>query len=108
MRSTGEAEDALKSLDLDLFLVIPHDFARTLKRGQTASVQVVIDAVDANTAQIAQGYLQQAMEDYNTSSGAAFPLRIFALAVRSCARRTLPRRREPSKFGPLISTTPAW
>jgi drug efflux transport system permease protein len=68
-RDTEEAEDALKSLDLDLFLVIPTDFARTLGRGQTASVQVVIDAVDANTAQIAQGYLQMALEDYNTSGG---------------------------------------
>src|SRR5262250_1533482 len=62
-----EAEDALKSLDLDLFIVIPTDFARTLGRAQTASVQVVIDAVDANTAQIAQGYLRNALEEYNNS-----------------------------------------
>jgi len=68
--NTGEAERALKNLDLDLFLAIPHDFDRMLQRGQTASIQVVIDAVDANTAQIAQGYLQRAMEDYNTSGGA--------------------------------------
>ncbi|WP_263365257.1 ABC transporter permease [Edaphobacter bradus] len=61
-----EAEDALKSLDLDLFIVIPTDFARTLQRGQAADVQVVIDAVDANTAQIAKGYLQLALEDYNS------------------------------------------
>src|SRR6516164_3509052 len=63
--SVEEAEEALKRLDLDLFLVIPDDFARTLNRGQTADVQVVIDAVDANTAQIAQGYLQMALEQYN-------------------------------------------
>src|SRR5215467_12507926 len=36
-RDTDEAEKALKTLDLDLFLVIPTDFARTLGRGQTAS-----------------------------------------------------------------------
>jgi ABC-2 type transport system permease protein len=64
-----DAEDALKSLDLDLFIVIPPDFARTLGRGQTASVQVVIDAVDANTAQIAQGYLRSTLDDYNYSGG---------------------------------------
>lgn len=64
-----EAEDALNSSDLDLFIVIPNDFARSLARGQTASVQVVIDAVDANTAQIAQGYLQRALDDYNSSNG---------------------------------------
>jgi ABC-2 type transport system permease protein len=63
--SVEEAEEALKRLKLDLFLVIPDDFARTLNRGQTADVQVVIDAVDANTAQIAQGYLQMALEEYN-------------------------------------------
>src|SRR4029434_9471249 len=45
---TQDAEDALRSLDLDVFIVIPTDFARTLARGQTADVQVVIDAVDAN------------------------------------------------------------
>lgn len=65
--STLEAEEALKSLDLDLFIVIPIDFSRTLGRGQTADVQVVIDAVDANTAQIAQGYLEMALQEYNSA-----------------------------------------
>jgi ABC-2 type transport system permease protein len=64
--SVEEAEEALKSLDLDLFIVIPTDFARTLQRGHTAYVQVVIDAVDANTAQIAQGYLGMALQAYNS------------------------------------------
>jgi ABC-2 type transport system permease protein len=68
-----DAEDALKNLDLDLFLVIPHDFARSLNRSQTGRVQVVIDAVDANTAQIAQGYLKRCLEEYNTSRGLAIP-----------------------------------
>jgi len=63
---TQDAEDALKSLDLDLFLVIPADFSRSLARGQTAAVQVIIDAVDANTAQIAQGYLEMSLEDFNS------------------------------------------
>lgn len=63
-----DAEESLKSLDLDLFLVIPNDFARSLRRGQTADVQVIIDAVDANTAQIAQGYLGMALEQYNTTA----------------------------------------
>ncbi len=63
-----DAEKALKSLDLDLFIVIPTDFSRTLNRGQTADVQVVIDAVDANTAQIAKGYLEMALQNYNNSN----------------------------------------
>src|SRR5262245_13399822 len=60
-----EAEADLNRLELDLFVVIPSDFSRTLERGQTTTVQVVIDGVDANTAQIAQGYLGLALEDYN-------------------------------------------
>jgi ABC-2 type transport system permease protein len=63
-----DAEKALKSLDLDLFIVIPTDFSRALHRGQTADVQVVIDAVDANTAQIAKGYLEMALQNYNNSN----------------------------------------
>ena len=63
--SVQAAEDALKRLKLDLFIVIPNDFSITLGRGQTADVQVVIDAVDANTAQIAQGYLEMALQAYN-------------------------------------------
>jgi ABC-2 type transport system permease protein len=66
---TEEAETEMDHLKLDLFVVIPDDFARSLGRGQTANVQVIIDAVDANTAQIAQGYLKRALDDYNTANG---------------------------------------
>jgi len=89
---TQDAEDALKSLDLDLFIVIPTDFARTLARGQTADVQVVIDAVDANTAQIAQGYLRMALEDYNGSGGGGGGVP----AAKYRAGRTLVRSAHPS------------
>jgi len=72
MRRYGNArsaEAALKGLDLDLYLVIPADFAKVLDRGQTAKVQVIIDAVDANTAQIAQGYLRTTLDEYNVTNG---------------------------------------
>jgi ABC-2 type transport system permease protein len=99
--STGDAEKALKSLDLDLFLVIPHDFDRIVKRGQTASIQVVIDAVDANTAQIAQGYLKLAMEDYNTSSG-TLPVATFR------PRGTIVRSTHPAPPPGAVEVRPAY
>ena len=80
-----DAEEALKSLKLDLFLVIPANFSTTLGRGQTADVQVVIDAVDANTAQIAQGYLEMALQDYNGETNAGGT----AVAPTSGFRRVL-------------------
>ena len=82
------AEAALESLDLDLFLVIPVDFDRVLARGETAGIQVVIDAVDANTAQIAQGYLRTTVEEYNSQAG--------GLAAVIRARTTLQRSAHPS------------
>jgi len=84
-----QAEDAMKNLDLDLFVVVPGDFAVTLGRAETANVQVVIDAVDANTAQIAQGYMRSALDDYNATRGAGSNV-----AFR--ARRTLARSTHPS------------
>jgi len=78
-----EAEAAMNHLKLDLFVVIPVEFARSLGRGQTAEVQVVIDAVDANTAQIAQGYLQRALNDYNAANGFDPAVATGAVEVRS-------------------------
>ena len=98
---TQDAEDALKNLDLDLFLVIPHDFARSLNRGQTGRVQVVIDAVDANTAQIAQGYLKKCLEDYNASRG-------FATPGESGPRRTLVRAAHPAPAPGAVDVRPAY
>jgi ABC-2 type transport system permease protein len=96
-----DAEGALKNLDLDLFLVIPHDFARSLNRGQTARVQVVIDAVDANTAQIAQGYLKRCLEDYNASRQLAIP-------GGTRPRRTLIRATHPAPPPGAVDVRPAY
>ncbi|MGV0025115.1 ABC transporter permease [Phormidesmis priestleyi] len=45
-------------------LVIPPDFNRNLKGDKTAEVQVLIDAVDANTAGIASGYATQIINQF--------------------------------------------
>lgn len=96
-----EAEDALKSLDLDLFLVIPADLSRTLGRGQKADVQVVIDAVDANTAQIAQGYLAMALQDYNSEI-------ISAQTVGARRRLALMRSSHPAPLPGVPEVRPAY
>jgi ABC-2 type transport system permease protein len=46
-------------------LVIPPEFKRNLSEGKSAEVQVLIDAVDANTAGIAQGYLTQIVAQFS-------------------------------------------
>ncbi len=46
-------------------LVIPPTFNRDLKSDRTAEVQVLIDAVDANTAGIASGYAAQIINQFS-------------------------------------------
>jgi ABC-2 type transport system permease protein len=47
---------AISAGDLDAGIVVPIDFAERRARGETADVQVLIDATNANTAAIAGGY----------------------------------------------------
>lgn len=54
--SSEELSTQLSKGNLDIGLVIPGDFARKQVRQQTADVQLVVDAVNANTAAIAGGY----------------------------------------------------
>ena len=55
----------LASGRLDAGLVIPYDYARSLQRGQPVTVQVLLNAMNSNTATIAQGYMQGVIASYN-------------------------------------------
>ncbi len=48
-------------------VVVPYDFARNLQRGTTAHVQFLLNAMDANTATIAQAYAQGVLAAYNAT-----------------------------------------
>jgi ABC-2 type transport system permease protein len=61
---TGLERD-LASGRLDVGVVVPYDFARLRARGRPATVQVLLNAVNANTAQIAQGYVEGAVASLN-------------------------------------------
>jgi ABC-2 type transport system permease protein len=50
---------------LDVGVVVPYDFARRRARGRAATVQVLLNAANANTAQIAQGYVEGAVAFLN-------------------------------------------
>lgn len=57
--------DALAAGELDTGLVIPADFARQRLRGETAEVQLLLDATNSNTAAIAGGYAGRIVTDLN-------------------------------------------
>src|SRR5215467_7412339 len=63
--STDELGKAINRGDLDAGVVIPYTYARDLQRGRTTTVQFLLNAMNANTAAIAQGYVQGVIQNYN-------------------------------------------
>lgn len=68
-------ERAIGAGRLDVGVVVPYDYARLLARHRPATVQVLVNAVNANTAQIAQGHVEGAIAWLNQRlpAGAASP-----------------------------------
>jgi ABC-2 type transport system permease protein len=50
---------------IDVGVVIPADFARDLDRGRSTTIQVLLNAMNANTASISRGYIQGVVQDFN-------------------------------------------
>src|SRR6266508_2146123 len=63
--STEELGQAISRAELDAGLVVPHDFAEKRARHETAEVQLLVDAVNANTATIAGGYAARIIASLN-------------------------------------------
>jgi ABC-2 type transport system permease protein len=56
VNSLNDAERQLNSGQSMIVLVIPEDYARDLRRGVVAKVQLLVDGTNSNTATIALGY----------------------------------------------------
>lgn len=63
--SATELGRELSAGNLDAGLIIPADFARQRARRETAEVQLLLDAVNSNTAGIAAGYGQRIIASFN-------------------------------------------
>src|ERR1041384_6660919 len=63
--SPEEIGQAISRGELDAGLVVPHDFSDKRIRHETADVQLLVDAVNANTATIAGGYAARIIASYN-------------------------------------------
>ena len=58
----GGAVRALDDGTAKIFLVLPRGFAKALAKGENASVQLLVDGSDSNSALIAMGYLSQIIQ----------------------------------------------
>ena len=63
----GDMEAAISRSRLDAGLVIPHSFGERVQRGNPVNVQLLLNAVNANTAAIGTGYAQGILQSYNRS-----------------------------------------
>ena len=93
--SSEQLGQAITRSELDAGLLVPRDFAEKRARRETAEVQLLVDAVNANTATIAGGYAA----------------RIIASLNQKIAMSQLPRQQQrsnmPETGGVLLATNAA-
>lgn len=63
--SVNDLGNAISQARLDAGVVIPYDYARDLRRGRSTTVQFLLNAMNANTATISQGYAEGVVQSYS-------------------------------------------
>jgi len=87
--SYDEIAALINSRRIKLALVLPFDFSRRLKSGQSVKVQAIIDGTDANTANLIIGYLQGIISAYSQK------VIVERLQLQSAARVEVPFKSDP-------------
>jgi len=65
-KTPKEVKDLINQGEVTVSMEIPTDFSKKLKKGDTATVQMVLDGSESNTALIALGYANQILSDFST------------------------------------------
>jgi len=60
-----EVKDLINQGEVAVSIEIPTDFSRKLKKGDTATVQIILDGTESNTALIALGYASQILSEFS-------------------------------------------
>ena len=87
--SYGEIADLINTRQVKVALVLPFDFSRSLKSGQSAKVQAIIDGTDANTANLIIGYFQGIVSAYIQK------IMVERLQLQGAARVEIPIKSDP-------------
>jgi ABC-2 type transport system permease protein len=66
VRTYPQLVDAIDRSDCKIAVVIPPDFSQRLNNARSASVQLILDATDDNTANIALGYALAVVSSYSS------------------------------------------
>ncbi|MBW7873034.1 MAG: ABC transporter permease [Ignavibacteria bacterium] len=65
IQSSDEIRKLLDSKEVHAVITIPKDFEDFLERNETATIQYLVDGVDANSAKIISNYLDAAINSFN-------------------------------------------
>ena len=65
LANTQEAEDLLMRNKIDLAMVIPQNFDKELTNDKRTDVQIIVDAINGNAAQLSLGYLSNVIGSYS-------------------------------------------
>ena len=87
--SYDEIARLINTRQVKLALVLPYDFSRSLKTGQTVRVQAIVDGTDANTANLIIGYLQGVVSTYSQN------VIVDRLRLRGLNRLEIPIKNDP-------------
>src|SRR5215467_2879008 len=66
-RTADQLGEAISQAKLDAGVVIPYRYARDLHRGRPTTVQILLNAMNANTASIGQAYAEGVIQSYNAN-----------------------------------------
>jgi ABC-2 type transport system permease protein len=104
--SINDLSKDLANGTLDAGLVIPYDYARDLQRGRPVTVQVLLNAMNSNTATIAQGYAQGVIATYNQGlAGAGLHAQFRQIAASNVSQRGEVMLRPSYLYNPGLQPT---
>ena len=105
--SIDEMSKKIANGNLDAGLVIPYDYARDLQRGRTATVQVLLNAMNSNTATIGEGFAQGVIAAYNqTLAGQGIHAKLQQAALQDVSRRGIVLMHPAYLYNPGLE--PSW
>src|ERR1700740_2807448 len=104
--SVDELGKQIADGNLDAGLIIPFDYARDLQRGRPATVQVILNAMNSNTATIGQGYAEGVIASYNqTLLGEGIHAQFQQIASPEISRRGMVQLHPAYLYNPGLEST---
>ena len=104
--SVDEMGKMIANGTLDAGLVVPYDYARDLHRGRPVTVQVLLNAMNSNTATIGQGYAEGVIATYNqTLAGQGIHAQFQQVAATDVSHRGMVLLHPAYLYNPGLEST---